>query len=140
MRPLTEDQIENLRTLRRNGMTVRNIATKCGLSRDTVHKYTAYLHDKRLGHAYEAPSAPRYTVERTLANGTFRSVTADTREQAEKVCNWQLAGDVAAKIVAQAANNRLGPSGEHDIKRNGPRGASNTCPGPTETDLNRRPQ
>jgi hypothetical protein len=133
MVPLTEAEIENLRTLRRNGMTVRDIEAKCKVSRQTVQKYTSSLHDKRLGHGYKAPSAPRFTVERTMPNGTRRSVTADTREQAEKVCNWQLVGHVAAKIVAKAGNNRLGPKAEHGTKRTGREGVGSTDPALTET-------
>jgi transcriptional regulator with XRE-family HTH domain len=135
MLPLTEAEIERLRTMRRNGMTVRDIEARAGVSRQTVQKYTANLHDRRQGHAYKAPIAPRFTVERTMPNGTRRSVTADTMEQADKVCNWQLVGDVAAKIVAKAGNNRLGPKAEHATKRTGREGVGSTDPALTATDL-----
>ncbi len=121
-------KIESLRAMRRGGMTVRDIEARAGVSRQTVQKYTASIHDRRLGHTYKAPVVERHTVARTLSNGTIREVTADTKEQAEKVCNWELIGDVAAKIVAKTAINRLGPKAEHSTKETGRDGATNTDP------------
>ena len=133
MLALSESEIEGLRDMRRGGMTVRDIAQRSGFSTHTIQKYTTSVFDRRLGHTYKAPVFERHTVTRTLSNGTIREVTADTKEQAEKVCNWELIGDVAAKIVAKTAINRLGPKAEHSTKETGRDGATNTDPALTET-------
>lgn len=57
----------------------------------------------------------------------------DTQGQAEKVCNWQLAGDIAKGIAEDVAKNRLGDGGAHAMKRNGPGGADNTDPALNQT-------
>ena len=133
MLALSESDIEGRRDMRRGGMTVRDIAPRSGFSTHTIQKYTTSVFDRRLGHTYKAPVFERHTVARTLANGTKRSVTADTKEQAEKVCNWELIGDVAAKIVAKTAINRLGPKAEHSTNRAARNSATNTETGLTET-------
>lgn len=133
MIPLTSEEIERLRDMRRSGMTVRDIEAKARVSRQTVQKYTSNVYDGRKGHAYKAPKAERHTVTRVFPDGVRRSVTADTLERAQKVCNWELVGDVAAKIVAKAVNNRLGPKAEHVTKETARDSASNTGTGLTET-------
>ena len=128
MTPIANETIETIRQLRRNGMTVRDIEAKCGVSRQTVQKYTTGSFDAHVGHAYKAPKVERHTVSRVMPNGTRRSVTADTRDQAEKVCNWQLVGNVAKRIAEGVAKNRFVDGGAHAMKRNGPGGADNTDP------------
>lgn len=130
---LPPEKIERLRDMRRSGMTVRDIEAKARVSRQTVQKYTNNVYDGRRGHAYKAPKTERHTVTRIMPDGGLRSVTSDTLEQAEKVCNWQLVGNVAAKIVAKAVNNRLGPKAEHVTKETARDSASNTGTGLTET-------